>query len=429
MGTYKELLAQGLQVRPTAYPVPSLNVNGVIVYIFQRVIWTGNLLDARLECIEVPVNDLPHTTTTQHQQSPPSRDMFTQRNPFSKQDLAPSYPSPPKRDEDGKFPSKPENLPARPQRSKVGYVHERSFGQLISTERPLTIDETMARDSQFLVELQGWRSWASRMPQEWDLLDPVEYEQLNSFQTAAPSQANEDTQVDKTSQTLLLFCIVGLLLWYFGDMTAGSLLGLAFLAAAVTQINNQNGLAPSSALLKLIFNPTIIMNLIIYRVLEMLVVFLVSIFAAVTSAIGLVSRVVALFHLATGLVVVLLAFSNYMMLLYPSTLGLLACVLLCLLTVICMLVTFTQRPSSERVSGSSPAGSVTPSPAVLAPRASTPLSISTKPLLRELRSRALIHDFGTPTRGPMGGAFGARRSPPELFEPAFFSSPWRQTFS
>ncbi|KAI5276263.1 hypothetical protein E4T47_00933 [Aureobasidium subglaciale] len=477
MGTYKELLAQGLQVHPTAYPVPFLNVNGHLVYTFQRVTWTGNFLDARLECIEVPVNDLPHATNTQYQQSPPSRDMFTQRHPFSKQALAPLYPSPPKRDEHGKFPSKPKNLRARPQKSTAEYAQERSFAKLISTERPLTVDEMVARDSQFLVELHGWMSWASRMPKDWDLLDPAEYERLNSFQTAAPLQANEDTQVDKTSQTLLLFCIVGFLLWYFGEVAAGPLSSLAFLAVAVIQVNNQNGLAPLTNLSQFILNPTAMMNLLTYWILGTLGVVLVGTFAAVTSVVSLLSRVVALlrsiisesrsgsrnafcsvtaslhvarhdiareisnFRLATGVVAVMLAFSNYRMLLYPSTLGLLACMLLCLLMVICILATLTERPFSECVCGSP----TTPPPAVPAPRASTtlsgrsgvtfadplatPPSVSTKSLPKTLRPRALIHDFGTPTQGPWGGDFGARRSPPDLFEPTFFSSPPRQTFT
>ncbi|KAH0371906.1 hypothetical protein KCU65_g1606, partial [Aureobasidium melanogenum] len=487
MPSYKELRAQGLQANPTAYPIPARNSAGESVYIYQRVKWTGNFLDAELEHIEVPAYTCPSFTTTARPERLTLEDtpttMLSPQYPFRKQALAVPYPCAPERDENGKFPAKPENLPTRPERPTEDTVRERSFAKLISTERPLNDDERIARDSQYLVDLQKWRSWASRMPEEWNLLDAAEYRQLNSMMPTASMSQVDRPNVDKDAQILLLFVCFTSFLTFIGT-SASQLLALGVLLVGVIQINHQNSLNPISIFSFTALNPVSALYLLGYWILGMIGVVGIIFSSIMTSTIWLLNQLVAslagansgsqvLYHDATAflevtkhditrevsvsrlapwLAGVVLAFLNYRMLQEPSTICLLACMALCIFVVICILSSFAERPPSA-VAGDPvipPPTTPTATPAaqvVPAPRASTtlsgysgvtfadplwtPQSVSTKSLPEGLRPKPLIYDFGTPTRGPLSKDFGARRSPADLYQvqPTFFTSPPRQTFA
>ncbi|KAG9695181.1 hypothetical protein KCU95_g5090, partial [Aureobasidium melanogenum] len=471
MPSYKELCAQA----------------GESVYIYQRVKWTGNFLDAELEHIEVPAYNCPSFTTTAQPKRLALEDtpttMLSHQSPFGKQALAVSYPSAPERDENGKFPAKPENLPARPERPTEEMVHERSFAKLISTERPLNDNERIARDSQYLVDLQRWRSWASRMPEEWNLLSPVEYKQLNSMMPTATMLQVDNPNIDKDAQILLLFVCFTAFLTFVGT-SAGQLLALGVLLIGVIQINHQNSLDPIAIFSFTALNPVSALYLLGYWILGMVGVIGIILSFIVTSTFWLLNQLAAslagantgsrtLYHDATALLdvtkhdlmreisvsrlapwlaAVVLAFSNYQMLQEPSTISLLACMALCIFIIICILSSFAERPPSAVVRDPAISPPTTPpaTPAaqiVAALRASTrlsgysgvtfadplstPQSVSTKSLPEGLRPKPLIYDFGTPTRGPLSKDFGARRTPPDLYQvqPTFFTSPPRQTFS
>lgn len=487
MPSYKELRAQGLQTIPTAYPIPARNSAGESVYIYQRVKWTGNFLDAELEHIEVPAYNCPSFTTTAQPERLTLKDtpdtMFTRQSPFGKQDLAISYPSAPERDENGNFPAKPENLPPRPQRPTEETVRERSFAKLISTERPLNDDERIARDSQHLVELQRWRSWASRMPEEWNLLDPAEYKQLNSMIPSGSMSQVDKPNIDKDAQIILLFVFISFFL-ALGGTSVSQLLGLGVLLIGVIQINHQNSLDPIAIFNFTVLNPVNALYLLGYWLLGIIGVIGVILSFIMTSTFWLLNQVAAsfagansgsrtLFHdvtalldvtkhdlmreitvsrLAPWLAAVVLACLNYKMLQEPSTICLLACMALCLFIVICILSSFAERPPSAVIGDpaipppttppATPAAQIVPAPrasttlsnysgVTFADPLSTPQSVSTKSLPEGLRPKPLIYDFGTPTRGPLSKDFGARRSPADLYQvqPTFFTSPPRQTFA
>lgn len=484
MPSYKELRAQGLLAYPAAYPTPAINNRGKSVYIHKRVKWTGNFLDTELEHIEVPANIfssfLPGHTT----QDSTSRDvtMFSHQSSFSKQALAVTYPPAPERGENGLFPARPDDLPTEPLRPTGGTIRERVFGKLITNERPLTINETIARDSQYLVELHRWRSWASRMPEEWNLLDADSYKDLNSMMpTAAESRVDN---VDKNSQIVLLFLCVGLLLFSCGTSVV-QLLPLAVLVVGVIQINNQDSLDPFGFLSFLTLNPLSALHLVGYWTLGMLGVAMVVISSFVDSLLWLLNQVVAssagansgsrhVLHntiafvhntkhdfmrsvsvnrLGFWLGMGTLAYSNIKLMQEPSTTWILLCMVLCIFLVVCVLSSFVERPPSA-VSDSNPlilpptAPLATPATQIVhTPRVattlfgrsgvafadplSTLLSDSIKSLPEGLRPKPLIYDFGTPTRGPFSKDFGARRTPEGLheFQPTFFTTPPRQTFT
>ncbi|KAH0355789.1 hypothetical protein KCU83_g1453, partial [Aureobasidium melanogenum] len=487
MPLYKELCAQGLQANPTAYPIPARNSAGESVYIYQRVKWTGNFLDAELEHIEVPAYNCPSFTTT----AQPERlalegtptIMLSYQSRFGKQALAVSYPSAPERDEDGKFPARPENLPARPERPTEETVRERSFTKLISTERPLNDDERVARDRQYLVDLQRWRSWASRMPEEWNLLDPVEYKQLNSMMPTASMSQVDKPNIDKDAQIILLFFCFTSFLTFLGT-SAGQLLALGVLLIGVIQINHQNSLDPIAIFSFTALNPVSALHLLGYWFLGMIGVIGIILSSIMTSSFWLLNQLAAslagantgsrtLYYDATAfldvtkhdlmsgisvsrltpwLATVVLAYLNYKMLQEPSTVCLLACMALCIFIVICILSSFAERPpnavagdpviSPANTPPATPAAQIAPalrastrlsgySGVTFADPLSTPQSVSTKSLPEGLRPKPLIFDFGTSTRGPFNKDFGARRTPPDSYQvqPTFFTSPPRQTFS
>ncbi|CAD0096998.1 unnamed protein product [Aureobasidium mustum] len=487
MPSYKELRAQGLQPNPTAYPIPARNSAGESVYIYQRVKWTGNFLDAELEHVEVPAYNCPSFTTTAQPERLTLKDtpttMLSHQSPLSKQALAVPYPCAPERDENGQFPARPENLPARPERPTEETVSERSFGKLIYTERPLNDDERIARDSQHLVELQRWRSWASRMPEEWGLLDQAEYRQLNSMMPTASMSQVDKPNIDKDAQIILLFAFVTALLYLWG-MPASQILAIVVLLIGVIQINHQNSLDPIAIFTYTALNPIGALYLLGYWILGMISVVVVVLSFVMTSTLWLLNQVVAslagansgsrtLYHdaialldvtkhdltrdisvsrFAPWLAAVVLACLNYKMIQEPSTICLLACWALCLFIVICILSSFTQRPPSAAIGDpvipppttppATPAAQVVPalrasttlsgySGVTFADPLSTPQSVSTKSFPEGLRPKPLIYDFGTPTRGPLSKDFGARRSPADLYQvqPTFFTSPPRQTFA
>ncbi|KAK6000130.1 hypothetical protein QM012_004118 [Aureobasidium pullulans] len=487
MPSYKELRAQGLQANPTAYPVPARNSAGESVYIYQRVKWTGNFVDAELEHIEVPANTCPSFTTTAQPERLTLKDtpniMRSHQSPFGKQALAVSYPSAPERDENGKLPAKPENLPVRPERPTEETVRERSFAKLISTERPLNDDERIARDSQYLVELQRWRSWASRMPEEWNLLDPTEYKQLNSMMPTGYISQVDKPNIDKDAQIILLFLFISSFL-ALGGTSAIQLLGLGVLLIGVIQINHQNSLDPIAIFNFTTLNPVSALYLLGYWVLGMIGVIGVILSLIMASFSWLLKQVAAslagassgsrnLYYDTTALMAVtkhdlmreisgsrfalwlaavVLALLNYKMLQEPSTICLLACMALCLFAVVCVLSSFAERAPSAAVSDPVVPPPTTP-PAIPAAhiipalRALTTLSgysgvtfadplstlqpVSTKSLPEGLRPKPLIYNFGKPIQGPLSKDFGARRNPADLYQvqPTFFTSPPRQTFA
>ncbi|KAI4723212.1 hypothetical protein E4T48_00468 [Aureobasidium sp. EXF-10727] len=487
MPSYKELCGQGLQANPAAYPLPARNSAGESVYIYQRVKWTGNFLDAELEHIEVPAHNCPSfTTTTQPEHLTPEDTpaiMLSSQSSFSKQVLAVPFPSAPQRDEKGLFPARPENLPTRPQRPSEDTVRERAFSKLITTERPLTVDEKIARDSQYLVELQKWRSWASRMPEEWNLLDPVEYRQLNSMMPTASESPVYKPNMDNDTQIFWLFLVFGVISYLCGA-AAGQLLALALLAIAVVQINHQNSLDPVALFTFAVLNPISVIHLLGYWILGMIGVAVLVISSVVTSIFWLSNQVAASFAgansgsrtafsdatarlrdtkhdfvrdvsiplLAPWLAAILLAVLNYKMLKAPSTGFLLACMLLCLFIAICIMASFIERPPSA-VAGdpvippptnppATPAAQSIPafhasttltghSGVTYADPLATPQSVSIKSLPESLRPKPLIENFGTPIRGPLSKDFGARRTPEGLHtvQPSFFTTPPRPTFA
>lgn len=487
MPSYKELRAQGLPACPAAYPTSALNGRGESVYIHKRVKWTGNFLDAELEHIEVPANNfsslLPARTT---QQDSTLRDvtMFSHRLSSSKQALAVSWPIAPERNENGLFPARPEDLPTEPLRPTGGTIRERAFGKLITNERPLTVNESIARDSQYLVDLHRWRSWASRMPEEWNLLSPGTYNDLNGMIPAAAESQVDKANVDKNSQIVLLFLCVGLLLFSCGTSVV-QLLPLALLVVGVIQINNQDSLDPFGLLSFLTLNPLAALHLVGYWALGMLGVAMVVVSSLLASLLWLLNQVVAssagvssgsrhvfrdtiafvhdtkhdfmrsvsVSRLGFWLGVGTLAYSNIKLMQEPSTTWILLCMVLCILLVVCVLSSFVERPSSAASDSNpvippptalpaTPAAQIVPAPRVattlfgrsgvaFADPLSTPQSDSIKLLPEGLRPKPLIYDFGTPTRGPLSKDFGARRSPEGLYEfqPTFFTSPPRQIFT
>ncbi|KAI4846831.1 hypothetical protein E4T44_04847 [Aureobasidium sp. EXF-8845] len=488
MPSYKELRAQGLSAYPLAYPTPAINARGESVYIHKRVKWTGNFLNAELEHIEIPAHNFPAlipTDTTAPQQGLTSIDpTMLSHQPFSgKQVLAVSYPSAPERDENGLFPARPENLPTRPLRTAEGTIRERSFGKLITTERSLTVDESIAYDSQFLVDLQRWRSWASRMPQEWNLLSQTEYEEFNGTMSKGALPLADKPDVDKDAQIMLLFALVGLLLLFCGA-SIGQLLPLVVLVVGVIQINHQNSLDPIDVFRFLTLNPISALYLLGYWVLGMFSVAVIIISSLGTSVLCLLNRVVAssagtnsevrnTFYDATAFVLdakhdfardisafrltlwvaVLLAFSNYKLLQEPSTTCILLCMALCIFLAICVMSSFVERPRSAANDNNpvipplttppaTPAAQVVSTPRVattllgrsgvaFADPLSTTRSVKIESLPEGLRPKPLIYDFGTPIRGPLSKDFGARRNPEGLYQvqPTFFTSPPRQTFT
>jgi hypothetical protein len=489
MSSYKELRAQGLSAYPTAYPTPAVNARGESVYIHKRVKWTGNFLDAELEHIEVPAHNfssLIPTTTTTTQQGPTPEDptMFSHQPLFGKQVPAAPYPSAPKRDENGLFPARPETLPTRPLRPTEDTVRERSFGRLITNERPLTVDESIARNSQYIVDLHRWRSWASRMPQEWNLLEPGEYNNLNGITTSTTMSQDDKPNVDKDSQIMLFFAVVGLFLLFFGGSFV-QLVPLVVLVIGVIQINHQNSLDPIDVFRFLTLNPLSALNLLGYWILGMLSVAVIVISSIVTSILWLLNQVVAssagtnsgvrnvlydatavlqnakldfarhvsASRLAFWLAAALLAYSNYRLMQEPSTACILICMALGIFLIICIMSSSVERPPSAANDSNpvipppttppaTPAAQVLPTPRVattlygrsgvaFADPLSTPQSVSTKSLPDGLRPKPLVYDFGTPTQGPLSKDFGARRSLEGLYQvqPTFFTSPPRQTFT
>lgn len=486
MPSYKGLRAQGLPAYPAAYPTPAINDRGESVYIHKRVKWTGNFLDAELEHIEVHANNfssllLTHTTTSQDS-TPRDVTMFSPQSSFGKQALAVTYPPAPERDENGLFPARPEDLPTEPLRPTGGTIRERAFGKLITNERPLTVNETIARDSQYLVDLHRWRSWASQMPQEWNLLDVDSYNDLNSMMpTAAEPQVDN---VDKNSQIVLLFLCVGLLLFSCGTSVV-QLFPLVVLVVGVIQINNQDSLDPLGFLSFLALNPISALRLVGYWALGMLGVAMVVISSLVSSLFWLLNQVVAssagansssrhVLHdtiafvhdtkhdfmrsvsvnrLGFWLGMGTLAYANIKLMQEPSTTWFLLCMILCIFLVVCVLSSLVERPPSAvndsnpvipppTAPPATPAAQIVPTPRVattlfgrsgvaFADPLSTVQSDSTKSLPEGLRPKPLIYDFGTPTRGPLSKDFGARRTPEGLYQvqPTFFTSPPRQTFT
>ncbi|CAD0114861.1 unnamed protein product [Aureobasidium uvarum] len=370
MPSYKELRAQGLQANLAAYPLPARNSAGESVYIYQRVKWTGNFLDAELEHIEVPAHNCPSFTTT----TQPER-------------LAPED-----RDEKGLFPARPENLPGRPQRPSEDTVRERAFSKLITTERSLTVDEKMARDSQYLVELQKWRSWASRMPEEWNLLDPAEYKQLNSMMPTASESQVYKPNMDNDTQIFWVFLLFGVISYLCGA-PVGQLVALALLAIAVVQINHQNSLNPIALFNFAVLNPISVMYLLGYWILRMIGVVVLVISSAVTSILWLFDQVATSSAGANS--GSRTAFCNTVPTLRAST-------------------TLTGH-----------------SGVTYADPLSTPQSVSIESLPESLRPKPLIENFGTLIRGPLSKDFGARRTPDGLHtvQPSFFTTPPRPTFT
>jgi hypothetical protein len=488
MSSYKELRAQGLPAYPSTYPAPAINARGESVYIHKKVKWTGNFLDAELEHIETPARNfqsLIPTNTTTTQAGPTSIDptMLSHQPLFGKQVLAVSYPSAPERDENELFPARPENLPCRPLRTAEGIIRERSFGKLITTERSLTVDESIAYDSQFLVDLHRWRSWASRMPQEWDLLTKTEYEEFNGSMPTGDLPLADKPNVDKDAQIMLLFALVGLLLLFSGA-SIGQLLSLVVLVIGVIQINHQNSLDPFDIFRFVTLKPISALYLLGYWMLGMFSVAVMIISSLGASVLWLLNRVVAssvgshsqvrnVFYDATAFVLdakhdlardisafrltlwvaVLLAFSNYKLLQEPSTTCILLCMVLCIFLAICVMSSFVERPRSAANDGNpvipppttppaTPAVQVVSTPRVattlfgcsgvaFADPLSTPQSVKVESLPEGLRPKPLIYDFGTPIRGPLSKDFGARRSPEGLYQvqPTFFTTPPRQTLS
>ncbi|KAI4748692.1 hypothetical protein E4T50_01009 [Aureobasidium sp. EXF-12298] len=491
MPSYKELRAQGLSTYPATYPTPAINARGESVYIHQRVKWTGNFLDAELEHIEVPANNFSslvpaNTATNTTQQGPSSKDltMFSHQSSFSKQALAVPYPAAPERDEKGLFPARPENLPVRPPIPAQDAIRERSFGKLITNERPLTVDESIARNSQFLVDSHRWMSWASKMPKEWDLLTEKEYNHFTSVMTPAESQVDKPN-VDKDSQIVLLFVVVGVLLWAFGAASLIQLLPLVVLMVGVIQINRQNSLDPIGVLSFATLNPIESLNLLGYWTLGMLSVAVLVVSSLVTSLLWLLNQVVAslagansgfrsvsldatafvhdakqvftrnvsVSRLATWIIGALLAYWNIKLMQEPSTACILVCMVLCIFLVICVVSSFVERPRSAANDSNpvipppttppaTPAAQVVPTPSVattlfgrsgvaFADPLSTLQSVSIKSLPDGLRPKPLVYDFGTPIPGPLSKDFGARRTPEGLYQvqPTFFTSPPRQTFT
>jgi hypothetical protein len=489
MPSYKELRAQGLSAYPTAYPTPAINARGESVYIHKRVKWTGNFLDAELEHIEVPAHNftsLIPTNTTNTQQGPTSEDltMFSHQPLFGKQVLAVPYPSAPERLENGLFPARPETLPSRPLRPTEDTVRGRSFGKPITNKRPMTVDESIARNSQYIVDLHRWRSWASRMPKEWNLLDSDEYDNLNGITPSITSSQDDKPNVDKDSQIMLLFAMVGVFLLFRGASIV-QLVPLVVLVVGVIQINDQNSLDPFDFLRFLTLNPISALYLLGYWILGMFSVGVIIISSIVTSILWLLNQVVAssagansgvsnvfldatavlqnpkhdfarnvsASRLAFWVAAALLAYSNYRLMQEPSTACILICMALCIFLVICVMSSFVERPRSAANDSNpvipspttppaTPAAQVLPTPRItttlfgrsgvaFADPLSTPQSVSTKSLPDSLRPKPLIYDFGTPTRGPLSKDFGARRSLEGLYQvqSTFFTSPPRQTFT
>ncbi|KAH0286280.1 hypothetical protein M436DRAFT_86261 [Aureobasidium namibiae CBS 147.97] len=485
MPSYKELRAQGFLDYPAAYPTPAISNRSESVYIHKRVKWTGNFLEAELEHIEVPANNfaslLPARTTTQDC-TLKDVTMFSHQYSFGKQALAATYPAAPERDENGLFPARPDDLPTEPLRPTEDTTRERVFGKLITNERPLTVNESIVRDSQYLVDLHRWRSWASRMPEEWNLLNAESYKVLNSMvPTAAESQADN---VDKNSQIVLLFLCVGLLLFFCGTSVV-QLLPLAALVVGVIQINNQDSLDPIGFLSFLILNPTSALHLVGYWAVGMLGVVMVVISSLVSSLFWLLNQLVAssagansssrlvLFdmiafvhntkhdfmrsvsvnRLGLWLGIGLLAYSNIKLMQEPSSTWILLCMVLCIFLVVCVMSSFVERPYSAANDSNpvippptaipaTPAAQIVPNPRVattlfgrsgvaFADPLLTLQSDSIKLLPDGLRPKPLVHDFGTPTRGPLSKDFGARRTPQGLYQvqPTFFTCPPRQIFT
>ncbi|CAD0089814.1 unnamed protein product [Aureobasidium vineae] len=487
MPSYKELRAQGLQANPVAYPLPARNSSGESVHVYQRGKWTGNFLDAELEHIEVPAHNCPSFTTTTQPERLTLEDtpatMLYHRSSFSKQVLAVPFPSAPQRDEKGLFSATPENLPTRPQRPSEDTVRERAFSKLITTERPLTVDEKIARDSQYLVELQRWRSWASRMPEEWNFLDPAEYKQLNSMMPTASESQVYKPHMDNDTQIFWVFLLFGVASYLCGA-PVGQLVALAFLAIAVVQINHQNSLNPIALFNSAVLNPISVMYLLGYWILGTIGVVVLVISSVATSILWLFNQVatssagansgsrtafcdatarlrdakhdfmrdVSVSRLAPWLAAVLLAVLNYKMLQAPSTAFLLACMMLCFFITICVMASFVERPPSAVVDDpvippptsppATPAAQIVPalrasttrtghSGITFADPLATLQSVSIKSLPEILRPKPLIENFGTPIRGPLSKDFGARRTPEGLHtvQPSFFTTPPRPTFT
>jgi hypothetical protein len=92
------------------------------------------------------------------------------------------FPPQPRRNHLGLYPAKPDNLPPKPIKDTCEYVREKKFGHLLHSTRPLNDEERIWRDSNFLLRYTRWKSWALRMPQEWNLLDAADYDASNKLQ-------------------------------------------------------------------------------------------------------------------------------------------------------------------------------------------------------------------------------------------------------
>jgi ABC-type multidrug transport system fused ATPase/permease subunit len=322
------------------------------------------------------------------------------------------------------------------------------------------------------------------MPREWNLLSPKEYNNLNGITTSTTGSQDDKPNVDKDSQIMLLFAMVGVFLLLFGGSFI-QLVPLVVLVIGVTQINHQNSLDPIDVFRFLTLNPLSTLHLLGYWILGMFSVAVMIISSIVTFILWLLNQVVAssagtnsgvrnVLYDATAvlqnakhdfarhvsasrlgfwLAAALLAYSNYRLMQEPSTACILICMALGIFLIICIMSSSVERPRSAANDSNpvipppttppaTPAAQVLPTPRVattlfgrsgvaFADPLSTPQSVSIKSLPDGLRPKPLIYDFGTPTRGPLSKDFGARRSLEGLYQvqPTFFTSPPRQIFT
>lgn len=217
MPSYKELVSQGLEGYSGNYPIPARNSEGQLINTYQKIKWTGNFLDAELEHLEYPASCFPSVVTnTPVRTSSPDMFQTTKDSPLGRKLFGPSttpvvsFPPPPQKDERGLYPSKPKDLPPRPQRDCATHIYENKYGKLVSERRPLTDDEIVSRDSEFLYRLQLWKCWAEKQPREWGLLTPEELKHLD--ETKAQALAYADSQTNSTNTPAGTICLILLIM-------------------------------------------------------------------------------------------------------------------------------------------------------------------------------------------------------------------------
>ncbi|CAD0049451.1 unnamed protein product [Aureobasidium pullulans] len=372
-------------------------------------------------------------------------------------------------DEHGRYPPRPDNLPPRPVRDTSDHVLEKRFGRLVPIKRPLNDEEHLWRDHDYLTRYTRWKCSASRMPVEWCLLEPAEYvayDSLNPIITSLPV-ATTTFQETHLGIFFLLLLSIGVLVGNLAGPRTAMACFIAFYVLLLPSLRLQQNLVneiyssvwaavstPATTLGVMVcwITGTIglavatLVTILATRILDPLVsltgqfrngdsTFWHAIYSVQLAATemrdGLLSEVTSAYEARFTLIFgsVLCSGSIYLMLEEPSTTWLCTCIALCLVMVVCILAAFMAPEDHTPATDGNPvltpvAATIIPpvanpspyaattiygrSGVVFAKPLATPPSFSKSTLSEGTRPRELVHDFGTPTRGPLGKDFGAR---------------------